>query len=187
MKLSIIIPVYNVKEYIEICVNSIIHQSDIEDYEIILVDDGSTDGSGLICDQIAKNNNNIIVIHQKNKGLSGARNTGIKKAKGKYIMFVDGDDFINDKESLSKILKLTEEKYDIIQYKMLYYYEKDNKYLYLKDMDESNSIYIKEQLYNKVITGTLSISACDKIIKRSIIIENNLFFKENTIIIIITL
>ena len=173
MKLSIIIPVYNVKEYIKICVDSIINQNNVADYEIILVDDGSTDGSGVICDQIAENEKNVITIHQKNKGLSGARNTGIKKAKGKYLMFIDSDDFINHKESLGEFVKLLDEEYDIIQYKMLYYYEKNNKYIYLKDMDES-SINIKEQLYNKVKTGTLSISACDKIIKRSIIVENNL-------------
>ena len=102
IKVSIIIPVYNVEKYLEECVNSILNQK-IKNYEIILVDDGSTDSSGEICDKMSANNQEITVIHQKNQGLSEARNSGIKKATGEYLMFVDSDDFINENVNLNKI------------------------------------------------------------------------------------
>lgn len=96
MFLSIIVPVYNVEAYLRKCVDSLLDQDlPKADYEIILVDDGSTDNSGRLCDVFASSYNNINVIHQPNKGLSVARNTGISSAKGKYIQFVDSDDYLN--------------------------------------------------------------------------------------------
>lgn len=101
MKLSIIIPIYNVAPYLRKCVDSLLAQ-DISDYEIILVDDGSTDNSGAICDEYTSPSfvNSLTrsvvikVIHQPNAGLSAARNSGVKIANGDYLMFVDSDDFI---------------------------------------------------------------------------------------------
>lgn len=93
MTLSIIIPVYKAEQYIEECVNSIICQVDL-DYEIILIDDGSPDSSGTICDNLAKIHNTIQVVHQKNAGVSAARNKGISIAKGEYLSFIDSDDFV---------------------------------------------------------------------------------------------
>lgn len=95
MFVSVIIPVYNVKEYLEKCVASVLDRS-VNDYEIILVDDGSTDGeSGVLCDKIAAQHSDIIrVIHQENRGLGGARNTGIRESRGKYLFFVDSDDTV---------------------------------------------------------------------------------------------
>lgn len=93
-KVSIILPVYNVEKYLEECLNSAIGQT-LEQIEIIAVDDGSTDNSSLILDKYAKKYNNIKVITQKNKGLSGARNTGLKHASGEYIYFLDSDDYID--------------------------------------------------------------------------------------------
>ena len=91
--ISVIVPVYNVEKYLEECVQSILRQS-YEEFEIILIDDGSPDRSGEICDELAKRDDRIKVIHQQNQGLSGARNTGIRAAKGEYITFVDSDDRI---------------------------------------------------------------------------------------------
>ena len=91
--LSIIIPVYNVQDYMEECLDSILNQKH-DNCEIILVNDGSTDNSYLICEKYAKKYNEIKLINQTNMGLSGARNTGIKEAKGKYILFVDSDDWL---------------------------------------------------------------------------------------------
>lgn len=91
--ISVIIPVYNIKEYLERCVNSIISQT-FKNLEIILVDDGSTDGSDELCDKMAIKDSRIVVYHKKNGGLSDARNYGIERAKGKYISFVDSDDWI---------------------------------------------------------------------------------------------
>lgn len=92
IKLSIIVPVYNVAPYLRKCVDSLLSQ-DFEDYEIILVDDGSPDGCPQICDEYAKGHANIRVIHQTNAGLSAARNAGLKVAKGEYVCFVDSDDY----------------------------------------------------------------------------------------------
>ena len=92
--LSVIVPVYNVKEYLDECLLSIINQT-FTDLEIILVDDGSTDGSSDICDSYAEKDKRITVIHQANKGLSGARNTGLQHVHGDWIAFVDSDDFLN--------------------------------------------------------------------------------------------
>lgn len=92
-KFSVIIPVYNIAKYVRRCVDSVLQQ-DFTDYEVILVDDGSTDQSGALCDRLAQEHPQIRVIHKENGGLSSARNAGIKQAKGEYIWFVDGDDWI---------------------------------------------------------------------------------------------
>lgn len=106
--ISVIIPVYNVSKYLKQCVDSVLNQT-YRNLEIILVDDGSTDCSGVICDQYAQTDQRVIVIHKENGGLSDARNTGLEVAKGEYIGFVDSDDFIHP--DMYKILsKLLEEK-----------------------------------------------------------------------------
>ena len=92
-RISVIVPVYNVKDYVERCIRSIIEQ-DYANKEIIIVDDGSTDGSGAICDRMALESDCITVYHTENQGLGPARNYGIEKASGRYIFLVDSDDFI---------------------------------------------------------------------------------------------
>lgn len=92
-KISIIVPVYNVEKYLEKCVNSILNQT-FTDFELILVDDGSPDNSGAMCDQFAEKDERIKVIHKENGGLSDARNAGIEVAEGEYLGFVDSDDYI---------------------------------------------------------------------------------------------
>ena len=91
---SVIIPIYNVEAFLKECIDSVLQQT-YKDYEIILVDDGSTDESGAIADTYARNYPGINVIHRNNGGLSAARNTGIEAAKGRYIIFVDSDDYID--------------------------------------------------------------------------------------------
>ena len=92
--ISIIIPIYNVEGYLRKCTDSILSQT-FTDFEIILVDDGSTDSSGIICDDLAKTDSRFSVIHQSNKGVSEARNNGLQHAKGDFIIFIDGDDVIH--------------------------------------------------------------------------------------------
>ena len=110
MRFSVVIPVYNVASYLTGCVSSVLNSTET-DYEIILVDDGSTDGrSGPLCDTLAARcPNRIRVIHQKNLGLGGARNTGLEAAQGEYLFFLDGDDTISP-EALS-ILSQAVEKF----------------------------------------------------------------------------
>ena len=95
MILSIIIPVYNAAKYINQCIQSVVRQS-YHDFECILIDDGSNDGSGELCDNWAGIDNRIKVIHQQNQGVSIARNKGIKIAQGKYIVFIDSDDWVEE-------------------------------------------------------------------------------------------
>lgn len=91
--LSVIVPVYKAEKYIHRCINSILNQS-ITDLELILVDDGSPDNSGTICDEYARKNSRIKVFHQKNAGVCAARNKGLENAEGKYVCFVDSDDYL---------------------------------------------------------------------------------------------
>ena len=93
MKVSIVIPIYNVEKFLTECISSVVDQN-YNDLEIILVNDGSTDNSGTICDHYAEKDSRIIVLHQKNKGVSFARNSGIDMATGQYICFVDADDWL---------------------------------------------------------------------------------------------
>ena len=108
MKVSVIVPVYNTETYLPACVDSVLHQS-FADFEVILVDDGSTDGSPALCDRYAAANDRIRVVHQKNGGLSAARNAGLACAKGKYVFFLDSDDCIVS-DALQKLYDLAEEK-----------------------------------------------------------------------------
>lgn len=93
--LSIVVPVFNKEAYIDSCVKSILNQT-FRDFELILINDGSTDGSGLKCDHYAKLDNRVSVFHQENKGVSQARNTGIGRSEGAYVGFVDSDDFLDE-------------------------------------------------------------------------------------------
>lgn len=111
--LSIIVPVYNVKEYLDECILSIINQT-FTDLEIILIDDGSTDGSSDICDSYAEKDKRIRVIHQPNKGLSGARNTGLQQIHGEWIAFVDSDDFLDHHMYETMILESEKSMADLV-------------------------------------------------------------------------
>lgn len=118
-KLSIIVPVYNVAPYLRKCVFSLIQQ-DFSDYEIVLIDDGSTDGSGKICDELSETINDerleIRVIHQKNRGLSAARNAGIMVARGKYIIFVDSDDYWEENVLGRLMAQVERENLDVLRF-----------------------------------------------------------------------
>ncbi len=94
MEISVIVPVYNVEDKLQRCVNSILEQT-FTDFELLLIDDGSIDNSSLVCDQFAQRDARIKVIHQENAGVSCARNRGLKLATGKYIVFVDSDDYVD--------------------------------------------------------------------------------------------
>ncbi len=113
---SVVVPVYNVSPYLERCITSLLAQN-YRDYEILLIDDGSTDDSGAICEQYGEQDSRIIVYHKKNGGLSSARNFGIDHAVGKYVIFVDSDDYIEKKTcaSLAKLIELSDEA-DVIGY-----------------------------------------------------------------------
>ena len=106
IKISVIIPVYNAERYLKDCVDSIINQS-YQNFELILVDDGSSDNSPKICDDYAAKDNRIVVIHKSNNGVSAARKTGLDNASGDYIMYVDSDDWL-DINTMEKCLNVVQ-------------------------------------------------------------------------------
>jgi glycosyltransferase involved in cell wall biosynthesis len=126
LRLSIIVPLYNSEKYLPKCLDSLLNQDIPEDdYEVILVDDGSPDGSRLVAGEYASRHAHITVLSQPNKGTSGARNTGIRHATGKYLYFVDPDDFILE-NSLARILRMMEEEdLDVLRFG---YTEVDERY-----------------------------------------------------------
>ena len=105
-KISVIVPVYNVEQYLPRCIDSILNQT-FTDFELLLIDDGSTDGSGAICDEYARKDSRIRVFHKENGGVSSARNLGLYNAKGKYIAFIDADDWVESR-SLPAFVKALE-------------------------------------------------------------------------------
>lgn len=116
IKLSFVVPVYNVEHYLRKCVDSLLAQN-YEDYEIILVDDGSTDNSPKICKAYASRYDNIYIIHQRNSGVGAARNTGIKTARGKYICFVDSDDYWEPNVLGELMVQIERDKLDVLRIK----------------------------------------------------------------------
>lgn len=114
---SIIVPVYNAQESLETCVKSILMQS-YKNYEIILIDDGSTDNSLSICESLKKKSDKITVLSQNNSGVSAARNNGIKKSKGEYLLFIDADDVV-EKTMLETLMKKSENDIVISGFKVI--------------------------------------------------------------------
>ena len=171
MKLSVIIPVYNAEKYLEKCVDSVLMQS-YNNFEVILINDGSTDSSGVICDSYALNDSRVKVFHQSNKGVSAARNLGIHKSKGEWLYFMDSDDTIN--ENLFAILEKNDAYIDVIQFgfnrisldeKTLSFFPKSNK------IYNSADDYIKDVSYK---TFTLWVH----FFRSSIIEKYNIRFTE---------
>lgn len=169
--LSIIIPVYKSEAYLSKCIESVLNQ-DYDLYEVILINDGSPDNCGSICDLYASNNAKVSVIHQNNLGVSAARNNGIQKAKGKYIWFVDSDDWIENNCFSSIVSILEKEDLDALQ---IGYYTASNKGVHSIDFRNK----IKTNVCNPIdyVNNNLFIgAACCTIFKRRIIIENNTKF-----------
>ena len=120
MKLSIVIPVYDVESTLDRCLKSVVEQS-FADYEVILVDDGSTDRSPQLCDEWARKDPRIKVVHQQNGGLSAARNTGIELSQGDYITFIDSDDYIGE-GTLEAVMSRLDDSIDLIEYPIWRFY-----------------------------------------------------------------
>ena len=121
-KVSIIVPVYNVEKYLHKCINSLITQT-YRNLEIILIDDGSTDASGQICDEYALIDDRIIVLHQKNAGAAAARNAGIMRATAEYVHFMDADDWLDVNTFEIVAEKILQSKVDIVKFNYIREYE----------------------------------------------------------------
>lgn len=169
--ISIIVPVYNVEIYLEKCIESILNQT-FTNFEIILVDDGSTDKSGEVCDGFAKKDNRIKVIHKKNGGLSSARNTGLEVAKGDYLGFVDSDDYINQ-YMFEKLYELCKKNNCDISICRFGRYDNDN--LINKKIEEHITEFNNVEGIRQLFKGILyRFSVCNKLFKTTCF-ENILF------------
>ena len=183
MLFSIIIPIYNVEKYLNLCLDSVLAQ-EFADYEIILVDDGSTDNSPAICDEYAEKNTKIRVIHKTNGGLSDARNFGIKEAQGDYLMFLDSDDFWNGRNVLSELHNIIVERNpDIIIHELSSFYDLGKivprKF---KNKDIQNfSFDFKRDLKKLVDNDVYYATACNKIIRTSIVKKNEIEFPKGKV------
>ena len=168
-EISIIVPVYNVEQYLENCIESILNQT-FKDFELILVDDGSTDNSGKICDIYEKKDSRIKVIHKNNGGLSSARNAGLDIACGKYIGFVDSDDSIHPRmyEILYDLIKKYESDISCCNYKKIYDIFKD-EYENVNSLEviEMSNIEAIKNLYDKGI-GVKLVIACNKLYRKNL-------------------
>jgi glycosyltransferase involved in cell wall biosynthesis len=162
--ISIIIPVYNVEKYLKECVDSVRKQT-YKNLEIILIDDGSKDNSGKLCDELAKEDNRIKVIHKENGGLSDARNVGIENATGEYIQFIDSDDFVE--KDMIEILHndICQEKADVSMCS-LYLYKDGEK---TTDASYKREIFNKEQVLKEILLDERVRSyAWNKMFKKSL-------------------
>ena len=163
--ISVIIPVYNLENYIEQCIKSVINQT-YANLEIIIIDDGSTDNSGNICDLWQKQDNRISVIHKKNSGLSDARNIGLDLAKGDYISFVDGDDWIHPQMYEILLRYYENENIDMVCCKLVKVEEKTINDFNNVDIDGKYAILTPtDALLDLSITD---VTACNKLYKRKL-------------------
>ena len=177
MKFSIIVPVYQVEDYLVRCVDSILTQT-FEDYELILVDDGSLDKSPQICDQYALQDGRIKVLHKSNGGLSSARNAGLDVASGDYVIFVDSDDWLEQGCLLTFNKILNEHPVDVLMTVKTSVYS-DKSFLEVDNFEEYlQNGFDKERATDWILYYAKSVGAPNKIIKREIIEKNNLRFLE---------
>lgn len=174
---SIIVPVYNVEDYLSQCLESILCQS-VTNFELILINDGSTDSSLEICRQYLQNFHQIKLIDKENGGLSDARNKGLLAAIGDYIIFTDSDDYWVGSEVLRDLNNLIKDsKPDlIIHEESRFFSEKDVACKYNQRFIKNKSGRVEDEILNLVYYDLYVASAWDKVIKRSILIDNQLFF-----------
>ena len=177
MFFSIIIPVYNVEKYLKECVDSVLNQT-FCDFELILVNDGSTDQSGAICDEYAKTDSRIKVFHKENGGQSSARNMGVKNATGKYAVFLDSDDLFCDKNFLADIHTAAGPDTDIVVFKYSKYYgdRADNPTVSLNGITVTD----KPALLRELVRRDAFFCSCwSKCTRLEILQKNNIEFNEN--------
>lgn len=177
MKISVIIPVYNVEKYIEKCLDSVVNQT-YKNIEIIIIDDETPDGSIEICKKYIKSDDRIILIQQKNKGLSGARNTGLKKATGEYVLFVDSDDYLS-KDAVQKFadyITSSNKKLDVVSGNALKVNGEVSKSIIVGGNieDTTGEIALKNQIKSYQYNAPVWL----RIYRRNFLIEEQLFFEE---------
>jgi glycosyltransferase involved in cell wall biosynthesis len=179
MKLSVIIPIYNVEKYIEKCIKSLLDNDlGFSEYEIIVVDDESPDNSLNIVKELANQYSNIKIISQKNKGLGGARNTGISNSSGEYLLFLDSDDwYLNN--TLKNLISIAD-KYNLEILEFAAQGITSNGGISFHFFNSTNKNVLSGVAYYNTIRYLNS--ACNKLYKRNFLVNNNLFFLEKIFI-----
>lgn len=180
-KVSVIIPVYKTEKYLRQCVDSILNQT-YKNIEMILVDDGSPDKSGEICDEYGRCHPNIRVIHKENSGAADARNAGICMAQGEYILFMDSDDYWNLEDGLEKLVHQADiGHYDMINFHYVKLFEDSGKmqdaFLHIEEKEFVGRGRC-ECFYLMMEKGQYIASPCNKMIKRGLFEENDLLFRK---------
>ena len=199
MKLSIIIPVYNVKPYLRQCVGSVLAQT-YQDLEIILVDDGSTDGSGQLADEICSTPDSLIAcegpeksgdflgalsshclkcIHKPNGGLSDARNAGLKVATGDYVAFLDSDDVYLLNDGIAQLMAVAQAEHpDVLLFQAVDIYPHHQSSRKAYDTDYLATHTGIEVFYQLVRTQSFNMSACFQLIRRDLLVEHQIYFEK---------
>ena len=173
IKISVIIPVYNVEKYIRQCLESVINQT-LKNIEIIVVNDGTKDNSMKIAEEYLSDKR-IRIINKENGGQSSARNAGMREAKGKYICFIDSDDFIEKTMMEELYNKIEETNSDVVESGISLY---DNKTHKIKERENKKYSYTGKGSY---LWGEYTTEVCNKIYKKDFLIANNIFFEEGMI------
>lgn len=178
MLFSVVVPVYNVEKYLRECVESILRQT-FDDFELILVDDGSKDSSGAICDEYAATDNRIKVIHKKNGGQSTARNAGIDAARGEYAIFLDSDDLICDNNFFSNLENTIEPDTDVVVFRYCKYFEDkrvDECGINLSGIVSNSKVEFLRELVKR---DAFFCSCWSKCTRMSVLKDNGIKFDEN--------
>ena len=176
--ISIIVPVFNTKKYLAQCVDSILNNT-FKDFECILIDDGSTDGSSELCDEYKAKDSRVIVVHKKNAGGSAARNDGLRIASGNYITFIDSDDYVSDNYFQSLIDNVTSNKTDAVMAKEIgVYFDSAGSISKTVDFTKENiREYVCEDSYIRFCKSKGFCDLATKLFKRELI--SNIWLDEN--------
>ncbi|HHY83212.1 MAG TPA: glycosyltransferase [Clostridiales bacterium] len=184
-KITIIVPVYNAAPFIEKCINSLLEQTH-KDIEVLIIDDGSTDNSGAICEEMAKKDNRVVYIRQENQGVSVARNTGLDKARGEWITFVDSDDWVEPAMCERALWAAVESNADVVIWSFFSHYSDrvvESKLVKgtTRDLtDEKDELELKtiSQYYGGISKGSPISAGCTwgKLYKRELIESNHIRF-----------
>lgn len=187
-KVTIIVPGYNAELYIEQCLESLLAQT-LEEIQIVCVNDGSSDKTLDIMNQFALNDSRIVVVDKKNGGLSTARNAGMQRAEGEYILFLDSDDYL-DKEAAEVLYKkAAAQNLDVLFYSAQSFFESDELYklhknyeTYYDRKENYSAIYTGREIYTLFMkNGDFKSSACLQLLKREMLMQNHIYFYEGII------
>lgn len=179
-KISVIVPIYNVEKYLNECLDSVVNQS-LKEVEIILIDDGSTDKSKEIISEYENKFSNIVTITLKNKGVSVARNIGLKKATGKYVLYLDSDDFLEDGclDILYKTAEAEKSNIIIFAHKEIYDTEIDHKVSVISIEVDDKRTYSGIEVADIVLNCKFLGTAWNKLFNRELLIKNSFMFESD--------